>query len=96
MILSETAGAASVGRGITAMERPACSVLAATVHEHESATSLGCIGNRIYTRLSDNELHFAIPGRDLARFVDVLTRVINAHAELEAYHRARSAPPPSV
>ncbi len=36
----------------------------------EVDTSTGCIGNRVYTDLGEDELYVADPGNDLARVAD--------------------------
>jgi len=56
-----------------------------------SNTSLGCIGNRVYTGLGDDELYFTIPGPGLAAVVSKLETIVHANNELEAYHAG--APP---
>jgi uncharacterized protein (DUF169 family) len=64
-------------------------MIAATLQSYCGATSLGCIGNRVYTSLADDELHFAIPGAKIAEVVDRLETIANADRELEMHHRAR-------
>ena len=49
----------------------------------------GCIGNRVYTDLGDDELHVTVPGRDLARIVAELATIVSANDTLADYHRAR-------
>jgi uncharacterized protein (DUF169 family) len=58
--------------------------------------SLGCIGNRVYTDLPDDELYYALPGKHLAAVVDKLSWIIHANRELEKYHRARQAATPAT
>jgi len=52
-------------------------------------TSLGCIGNRVYTGLADDELYFAIPGSKLPVVVERLHTIVRANRELEVFHAAR-------
>ena len=91
MLLGEAAGA----RGLTApfpiMGRPACAVIAATANTGKATSSLGCIGNRVYTELPDGEFYLAVPGRALGELVESLGAIANANAELEKFHRARCA-----
>ena len=54
--------------------------------------SLGCIGNRVYTALPDDEIWAAIPGLALERVIERLEAVARANRELEAFHRARLTP----
>jgi uncharacterized protein (DUF169 family) len=51
--------------------------------------STGCIGNRVYTDLGDDELYVAIPGRDLATLASESQTIAAANAALSDYHRAR-------
>jgi uncharacterized protein (DUF169 family) len=89
MLVAEAARAAGVGPDGGAMGRPACAMIPETVNTARGATSLGCIGNRVYTGLADDELYFAIPGRRVADVVAKLDTIVTANRELEAYHRAR-------
>ena len=52
-------------------------------------TSLGCIGNRVYTGLTDEELYLTIPGPRLGDVVERLATIVHANIELERFHRAR-------
>jgi uncharacterized protein (DUF169 family) len=54
-------------------------------------TSLGCIGNRVYTELGDDEMYFALPGKEVQAVTDKLAGIVHANSELEKYHRARQA-----
>ena len=51
--------------------------------------SLGCIGNRVYTELGDEEFYYAVPGNQLAAVTSKLTTIASANRELEKYHRSR-------
>jgi len=52
-------------------------------------TSLGCIGNRVYTGLGEDELYVTIPGASLADFVSKLETIVHANGELQKYHEGR-------
>ena len=39
----------------------------------------GCIGNRVYTDLGDDELYVVVPGRDMARVAASLDAIISAN-----------------
>ena len=56
-----------------------------------SVASTGCIGNRVYTDLGDDELYVAMPGRDVGRIVAELAPIVTANAMLADYHRGRRA-----
>jgi uncharacterized protein (DUF169 family) len=51
--------------------------------------STGCIGNRVYTDLGEDELYVAVPGRDLVRVADEAQTIAAANAKLSEYHRGR-------
>jgi uncharacterized protein (DUF169 family) len=91
MLLEEAAQAAGTGGGAALMGRPTCAALPAAVRTCRGVASLGCIGNRVYTDLGDDELYYALPGRHVAAVVEKLATIVNANRELEKYHRARAA-----
>jgi uncharacterized protein (DUF169 family) len=91
MLLAEAAQAAGVGSGTGLMGRPTCAAIPLALSTQGAVASLGCIGNRVYTRMSDDELYFAVPGKHLAAVVDKLPGIVNANRELEKYHRAKTA-----
>jgi uncharacterized protein (DUF169 family) len=88
MLLQEAALRAGVGASVPFLARPTCMALPAAMADGAVA-STGCIGNRVYTDLADDELYVAIPGRDLERIVDELATIAHANAALAAYHRQR-------
>jgi uncharacterized protein (DUF169 family) len=71
------------------MGRPTCAVLPAAIQEQQVTASVGCIGNRVYTGLGDEELYFAVPGSQLASIVEKLATIVRANRELEQFHRDR-------
>jgi uncharacterized protein (DUF169 family) len=89
MLLEEAAQAAKVGGDSTLMGRPTCAALPAAMNAQKGVASLGCIGNRVYTEMADDELYYALPGKQLASVVQKLATIVNANRELEKYHRAR-------
>jgi len=58
---------------------------------HGVVMSAGCIGNRVYTEIGDDELYAAIPGRDIERVCSELQTIVNANIALEEHHRGRKA-----
>ncbi|HEY7152768.1 MAG TPA: DUF169 domain-containing protein [Gemmataceae bacterium] len=89
MLLTEAAQVAGVGAEAPLMGRPTCAAVPTVLQTQRSAASLGCIGNRVYTEMADDELYFALPGGQLDRVVVKLAAIVNANRELESYHRAR-------
>src|SRR5262249_23980328 len=90
MLLTEAAQAAGAGSEAPLMGRPTCAAIPTVLQTGRSAASLGCIGNRVYTEMTDDELYFALPGGLLGRVVEKLTAIVHANRELEKYHRNRS------
>jgi uncharacterized protein (DUF169 family) len=91
MLLTEAAQAAGAGPDAPLMGRPTCAAIPTVLQTQRCAASLGCIGNRIYTEMADDELYFALPGRELGRVVEKLEAIVNANRELQKYHRAKLA-----
>jgi uncharacterized protein (DUF169 family) len=90
MLLSEAALRAGVMANAPLLPRPTCMALPAALAQGTVASS-GCIGNRVYTDLGEDELYAVVPGRDLARVVDQLQTIANANAQLAEYHRGKRA-----
>jgi uncharacterized protein (DUF169 family) len=88
MLLSEAALRAGVSTNAPLLPRPTCMALPAAMAQGV-VTSSGCIGNRVYTDLGEDELYAVIPGRDLARVVDELQTIATANAQLAEYHRGK-------
>jgi uncharacterized protein (DUF169 family) len=89
MIVAEAARAAGIGHEGPTLGRPACSMIPEAMQAARGNTSLGCIGNRVYTGLGDDELYFTIPGARLGEVVAKLEVIVNANRELETYHQGR-------
>jgi uncharacterized protein (DUF169 family) len=86
MLLSEAAG---VTGGL--MGRPTCAALPQAMKTGQGVASLGCIGNRVYTGLGDDELYFALPGKAVRAVTQKLATIVHANRELEKYHQAHRA-----
>ena len=90
MLLSEAARAAGAFEAGTAMGRPACAMLPQALNSTAAVASVGCIGNRVYTDLGDDELYLAVPARALDGTLGQLETILVANAELEKFHRQRA------
>ena len=88
MMLAEAANAAGVG-GAALMGRPTCAALPEAMRSGRGVASLGCIGNRVYTEMSDDEQYYVLPGSHVQAVVEKLASIVHANAELEKYHRSR-------
>jgi uncharacterized protein (DUF169 family) len=87
-MLLEAANRAGVRAGAPALGRPTCMALPASL-EHGTITSLGCIGNRVYTGLGEDEMYVVIRGKDLASVVDALQTIGSANVALQNYAEGR-------
>jgi uncharacterized protein (DUF169 family) len=88
MLLSEAANRAGVGSGAPALGRPTCMALPASM-QMGAILSLGCMGNRVYTGLGEDEMYFVLRGKDLAAVADALTVIASANAALNEYASGR-------
>ena len=88
MLLQEAAGRAGVGMGAPSLGRPTCMALPASL-QFGAIASLGCIGNRIYTGLEDDEMYVVLRGKDLANVAEALKVIGGANAALRDYARGR-------
>jgi uncharacterized protein (DUF169 family) len=84
MLLNEAVNRAGVASGAPALGRPTCMALPASL-QHGAILSLGCIGNRVYTGLGEDQMHFVVRGQDLEAVADALEVVTSANAELSDY-----------
>ena len=91
MLLTEAARAAGVFTDGAVMGRPACAAVPQAQNAAAAVASVGCIGNRVYTQLADDELYLMVPGVAVERTLAQLATVVSANAELERFHEARAA-----
>jgi uncharacterized protein (DUF169 family) len=96
MLIAEAASAAGLSGDGGLMGRPTCAMIPAATQGGHVTTSLGCIGNRVYTGLGDDEFYAAIPGPQLAPLMDKLATIVTANRELESFHRTRMGGNPST
>lgn len=90
MLLEEAALRAGITASLPLLARPTCMAVPASLAGSVVA-STGCIGNRVYTGLDDDELYVAVPGKDIARVADELETIVAANRKLTEYHQARVA-----
>ena len=88
MLLQEAALRAGVAAPAPLLARPTCMALPAALAQGVLA-STGCVGNRVYTDLGDDELYVAVPGRALAPLVAELGTIAAANTTLREYHGQR-------
>lgn len=88
MLLQEAAQRAGMATGFPLLGRPTCMALAAALSGH-FVVSVGCIGNRVYTDVGEDELYAALPGSNLEKIASEAQTIAAANAALRDYHRAR-------
>ena len=88
MLLEEAALRAGVAAQLPMLGRPTCMAVPAALAQGTVA-SAGCIGNRIYTDLGENEMYVAVPGKDLERIATDMDTILVANSKLDEYHRER-------
>jgi uncharacterized protein (DUF169 family) len=91
MLLAEAINAAGLNGSSGIMGRPTCAMIPAVLKTHQSAVSLGCIGNRVYNELGDDELYTSMPFPNLADILTKLTRIVTANNQLNKFHSVRNA-----
>ncbi len=90
MLLQEAAARAGVKTQPSLFARPTCMAIPAAMAGGTTASS-GCIGNRVYTELADDELYVMVPGADVAKIAAELDTIVEANSKLNEYHRQRKA-----
>lgn len=88
MLLMEAATRSGVSTQFPVFGRPTCMAIPAAMQNGVIGSS-GCIGNRVYTEIGEDELYVAIRGSDLEKVVGELETIINANSSLREYHRTR-------
>jgi uncharacterized protein (DUF169 family) len=88
MLLNEAANRAGVASGVPALGRPTCMALPASL-QHGAIFSLGCMGNRVYTGLGEDQMYFVVRGQDLDAVADALKVVNSANVALNDYATGR-------
>jgi len=93
MLLHEAAMRALPDRATHAsalLGRPTCMAIPVALSSG-MASSFGCVGNRIYTGIADEEFYSVIAGKDLASVLAQLEGMTSANAALAEYHTKRRA-----
>ncbi|MGH7232222.1 MAG: DUF169 domain-containing protein [Nitrospiraceae bacterium] len=91
MLVAEAAQAAGIASGGATMGRPTCSILPESLQSGQATASFGCIGNRVYTGLGDDEGYYAIPGAKVGEVVSKLRAIVEANRQLKTFHQSRAA-----
>ena len=89
MLLHEAAARSGVAL-TSLLGRPTCMAIPAALASG-MASSLGCVGNRIYTGLEDEEFYSVIRADNLTLIAAELSTITAANVILTQYHRERRA-----
>lgn len=90
MLLTEAAKRAGEMSRLPLLGRPTCMALPAAMGSGAVA-STGCIGNRVYTEVGDDELYIALRGSTIDRVADEIHTIQTANQTLTGYHQERKA-----
>jgi uncharacterized protein (DUF169 family) len=71
--------------------RPTCMAVPAAIAGTAIVSSLGCVGNRVYTSLGDDQYYVVINAAALEPLVAQFGTIIAANATLAEYHQGRRA-----
>ncbi len=78
-------------RNLPALGRPACAVIPQVANTGMAALSLGCCGARAYVDAFTSDLLIcALPGANLAAYVERIAALANANSILSRFHQRRS------
>jgi uncharacterized protein (DUF169 family) len=88
MMLAEAARRAGAMSQLPLLGRPTCMAIPAAM-ANGAVASTGCIGNRTYTDIGDDELYVTLRGSDLERIAAELDTIASANATLTGYHQER-------
>jgi uncharacterized protein (DUF169 family) len=88
MMLSEAAARAGAMSSLPLLGRPTCMGIPAAL-KHGSVASSGCIGNRVYTEIGEDELYIVVRGSDLERIAAEIDTIYTANIALTQYHQER-------
>jgi uncharacterized protein (DUF169 family) len=88
MLLNEASIRAGASSTLPLLGRPTCMALPAAML-HGTVSSLGCIGNRVYTGIGADELYVAVPGAKLESVSEALGVIASANTALEEFARGR-------
>jgi uncharacterized protein (DUF169 family) len=88
MLLAEASQRAGAMSQLPLLGRPTCMAIPAAM-SHGTVASAGCIGNRVYTDIGEDELYITLRGEDLERIAAELETIASANATLTGYHQER-------
>jgi uncharacterized protein (DUF169 family) len=87
MLLHEAAARSGIGVQ-PLLGRPTCMAVPASATQ-SVVSSMGCVGNRVYTGLPDSELYTTVSGKQIHAIAEHLATIAKANATLAEYHASR-------
>jgi uncharacterized protein (DUF169 family) len=90
MLLNEASIRAGASSKLPLLGRPSCMALPAAL-TYGTVSTLGCIGNRVYTDLGPDEMYVVVPGAKVEAVYEALGIIAAANAALEEFARGRQA-----
>ena len=93
MIYSEAAGTSrwTAAMPMPAFGRPSCAALPAALAKSQSTLSLGCLGMRVFTDVSQDQLLAVLPGSKIEELSRALESVAAANQTMGEYYHATKA-----
>lgn len=88
MMLAEAATRAGAMSSLPLLGRPTCMAVPAALAQG-TVTSAGCIGNRVYTGIGEDELYVVLRGADLEAIAAEIDTIHAANQTLTGYHQER-------
>ncbi len=88
MLLNEASARAGASSPLPLLGRPTCMALPAALAQG-TVSSLGCIGNRVYTDLAADEFYVVVPGAKIHQVAEQLAVIAKANAALQDYARVK-------
>lgn len=93
MVYAEAAGLVDWGaaRPRTLTGRPACAAIPEALNQGAGMLSLGCMGMRTFTEVSEDRMLAVVPGAHLQSFADALTVAAEANRAMKGRYEASKA-----
>jgi uncharacterized protein (DUF169 family) len=88
MLLNEASARAGASSPLPLLGRPTCMALPAAMAQG-TVSSLGCIGNRVYTDLGADDFYVVVPGARIQAVAEQLSVIATANAALQDYARIK-------
>ena len=93
MLYNEASGGTAWGRSfpMQVFGRPACAVLPVAMEQTKPTMSLGCVGMRTFTEVSEDRLLAVLPASKLEAFLASLQATAAANTEMQTFYREQKA-----